>query len=289
MRHVHICRLSRPLARSLLLHLGLVSRRLLNLERVFAGGLLSNVDQLAVHVVDAGDGDAVPHDLELGLDRVVQRRVVGPDVAGEVVLLGADDEDLVLLLQGRQRLLAVGPAVLEVLDRNARGVRLALQVRQERCAVLDVEDDGAVRVHASLPCLFAQAGVWLPLHARVAPQSFRQLPLVLLRVASQAEVVDDLGDAFGLALLLEILHRKGHLRLDFGTVSRQLGLRKWHLGRQIALPLGRGRGAVRCGGWRGGRRCQRRRLAGARAGRVRELRGRRGQRAAEGGGLLLQV
>lgn len=235
-RHVRVGRLSNALAGPLLLLLGLRRHRR-GLARVVARRLLPNAHQLAVHVIQARQLHAAPHGLELWLDGVVQRRVVGPHVPREVVLLRAHHQDLVLALQLRQRVLAVGPAVLEVLDRHPRSIRLALQMGQQRRGVLDSRNDGPVLVRARLPRLLAQARIRLPFHPRVPPQPLRQLLLVLLRVVPQTQVVDDVRDGLCVALLLQVLHRKRHLRLDLGTVSRQLRLRKRHFRSDIALPL----------------------------------------------------
>lgn len=116
MRHVHIRRLADPLARPLLLRFCLCALSLVRLLGVLARGFLPDADELAVHVVEAGDGHAVPHDLELLLDAVVERFVVGPDVSRQVILFRTDDEDLVLALKVGECLLAVWPAVFEVLD-----------------------------------------------------------------------------------------------------------------------------------------------------------------------------
>lgn len=181
MRHVDIGSLAASLARPLLLSLGLI-RRLLDLEGIFARWLLADVDELAVHVLDAGDRNPMPHGGEFGLDVRVQRCVVCPDKAWGVILLGTDDEDLVLLLERGERFLAVGPSVLEVLDRHAGCVRLALQVRQQRRAVLDTLNHGTICIRARLPRLFAQRPIWSPVDAWVASQPFGQLPLMFLRV-----------------------------------------------------------------------------------------------------------
>lgn len=228
MRHVDIGRLPDALSRALLLDLWF-GGGLLDLEGVLARRFLADIDELAVHVVDARQGHAPPHALELRLDAVVQRRVVEPDGAREVVLLGAHHQDPVLGLELGQRGLAVGPAVLEILDREARGVRLALQVRQQRLPVVHVPDHRAVLVYARPPRLLRERRVRRPGHARVAPEALRQLALVLVPVRPEAEVVDDVRHRLGVGLFLEVFHRKRHLRLDLGAVARELRLRKRHM------------------------------------------------------------
>ncbi|KZL83130.1 hypothetical protein CI238_06474, partial [Colletotrichum incanum] len=126
MLHVGVCRLSRsPHGALLLLLLGV---DLLDGAGVGAGGLLADGDELLDDVVGGGHLDGVPHALKLVVDVVVERGVIQPDGTGVLLLFGLDNENLVLALELHQRLVAVRPAVLEVLDRGALGVFLALQV-----------------------------------------------------------------------------------------------------------------------------------------------------------------
>lgn len=273
--------LAAALAGTLLLRFGLVAGRRRNLARVLARGLERSVGQLAVHVVNAGNLDAAPQSLELGLDGVVQRGVVEPDVAGKVFAVGAGDEDLVLGLEAGERVLAVGPAVLEVADGEARGVRLALQKGEQARGVGHAGDHGPVAVRAGLPRLLAQARVGPPLDAGVAAQALGQLLLVLVAGVADAQVVDDVLHRLGRAAGLEKIDGKLHVRLDVDAVARQLRLRV-HLRVRFPLALGRRRRRRAVRGRRRRRRWRRKRR-GLDAHRVRELGRCRRERALEGG------
>lgn len=131
--------------------LGGLRRGLAVVRRGLAGGLLAEGQELAHHVVGGGQLDAVPHVEELGVDGVGQAGLVEPDELGVVVLARADDEDLVLVLELRDGLVAVGPAVLQVLDAQRGGVRLLLQVGEQRHLVVDAGDLGLELVLAGAP------------------------------------------------------------------------------------------------------------------------------------------
>lgn len=164
MGHVDIGSLSN-FASSLFLNFLLGGTTLGDFARIITGRFLADAEELAVHVVDAGELNAAPHGGELWLDVMVEGRVVLPDLAGDVALFGAIDENLVLGFEAGQLVLAVGPAVFEVLNPDARRVALALQVSQQGSAVLDVCDDGVVRKLARVPGLLGQRPVGLPQHA----------------------------------------------------------------------------------------------------------------------------
>lgn len=115
MLHVDI-RCFSNLSHSLLLLLGLGRPAGGDLSGIFACRLLSNADQFAMHILNTGELDARPHSLKLGLYCVIQRRVVQPDALGQIVLLGAIHQDLMLGLKVCEGLFAIGPAVLEVFD-----------------------------------------------------------------------------------------------------------------------------------------------------------------------------
>ena len=144
--------------------------------------------------------DAVPHVQELGIDRVVEAGVVQPHELGVVVLLGAHHEDLVLVLELGDGLVAVGPAILEVLDAQRRGVRLALEVLEQRHFVVDAGDLGLELVFSAAPDrqLLIAGGALGGLRggdvvdARVRVHEFHEDLLLLFGQIVQRQVVEDL-------------------------------------------------------------------------------------------------
>lgn len=108
---------------------------------------------------------------------------------------------------------------------------------EERCSVSNTRDDRSVGILARLPRLLAETRIRLPVNSRMSPQALRQLPLVLIRIVPQAQMINNLRNRLALALLLEVLHRKGHLRLDLCAIARELRLREWDVGDGIALSL----------------------------------------------------
>ena len=191
---------------------------------VLGGGLLADGGELADDVVDAGDLDAVPHDLELRVDAVGEARVVGPDKLGVAVLPGPHREDPVLVLELLDRVVAVRPPVLQLLHRQRRRVRLGLQVRQQRRLRVDAGDLrpelvlalGPARqlllpsVLAAILAILALGGGGSggarrgrELDARVLAHEHGELLAVLRVVELEGQVVEDVAQGLGRALGLE--------------------------------------------------------------------------------------
>lgn len=280
-RHVGIALMLRrprrlPLLRGLRGGLAVVRRGL-------AGGLLAESQELAHHVVGRGQLDAVPHGQELGVDGVGQAGLVEPHELGVVVLPRADDEDLVLVLELRDGLVAVGPAVLQVLDAQRRGVGLLLQVGEQRDLVVDAGDLGLELVLPGAPgglLLLLGGGGGLGglgrgdvIDARVLVHEVHEQLLLLLGQVVQRQVVEHLLQGLGCALGLEkvddIRQLRHHMGAEVGGLRSGGGGGGRGRGRRavsdadivalLAFRCRRGRAvrlggrSVGAGGWRGWR------------------------------------
>lgn len=236
MRHMGVCGLAFPVARPLLLRFGFVDL-LHDRARILARRFDADAGQLPVHVLEARDGRVRPHGVELGLDRVVKTGIVDPYVLSGAVFLCAGDQDLVRFLHFRQNRVAVRPAVFEILDRETRGVGLALEVGEKGGLILDARDDWPMRVLSRKPSSFTGFGVWFEVDSWVPTQTLLQLFQVIFAHA-QAQVIDDVLDGFGLALLLKIVDREGHVGFEIQAIARQLRLAVRDIGSGLALAFG---------------------------------------------------
>lgn len=161
--------------------------------------LLADGRQSTDHIVDVGQLDLLPHDSELWVHGMEQAGLVQPNVRCAVVLAGSHDQDLVRRLQLVDGLVAVGPAVLEILDLELTGVRLSLQVVEQRRLVLDAGDLGSELVPARPPCrhslllqvLDAVGGVRQERDLAVLAQALGEILVKALLRMLQRQMVED--------------------------------------------------------------------------------------------------
>jgi hypothetical protein len=202
-----------------------------------ARSVQANVHQCRAQVVGVGgDGDLVPLVQELWVHDMLQRGVVVPDRLRDTVLC-ALHQHLLLVLHGLDVVCNRAPAVLEVLDGQALGRLLVLQVALELRRVADVELRlVAVRVIGGIPrdtvagavgavqgAQLLALGVPGP-HAQEIHDLVKRHPFRVL-----AQVVDCVGEARVHVLARALV---GGLRVDDGGSS---------LGGALALGAARGR------------------------------------------------
>lgn len=212
-----------------------------------AGGRQADVEQGVAQVVwIGGNGDLVPGIHELRVHGVHERCIVVPDGLGDAVLC-ALDEHLLLVLHGLDVVGDGGPAVLQVLDGQALGGLLVLQVALELGRVADVELGlVAVRLVAGVP-RNAIAGV---VGAHEGPQL-----LALDMAGRDVEEAHDVVKGHPLAgPAAQVVGGIGEARVDMLARARVLRLRVDDGRRSLCWPLalcavgrrvgGRGRGRV---------------------------------------------
>lgn len=208
------------------------------------GHVQTNVQQRVAHIIwIGGNGDFVPVADELRVHGVLERRIVVPDRLGYAVL-GLLQQDELLLLQGPDFFRYVGPAILQVFDRNALCGLLALEIGLELLGIADVEL-GLVVVQVR--CVVVAYAVLLGSRMK---QLTQLLPVGLL--LPDIQVLHDGLEGLMLQALLQVVAGKAKLRVDVVASARVCWLRVDDIGtlcRTLAL------GAV---GRRGRRRRRRR-------------------------------
>jgi hypothetical protein len=242
LRHMRVGLLATATRGALLLRLGAAAVDLAWRTR----SVQANVHQRSAQVVRVGrDGNLVPLVQELRVHDVLQRRVVVPDRLRDAILC-ALHQHLLLVLHGLDVVGNRGPAVLEVLDRQALRRLLVLQVALELRRVADVELRlVAVRVVGGVP-RDAVAG---------AVGAVQGAQLLALGVAGpHAQEVHDLIKGHPFRMLAQVVDRVGETRVHVLARALVGGLRvddgRGSLGRALALCAvrgcvrGRGRGGI---------------------------------------------
>lgn len=207
---------------------------------ILAGGLLADGCQSTNHIVHIGQFDLLPHDSELGVHGVEETGLVQPNVRRAAVFAGPDHQYLVRRLELVNGLVAVRPAVLQILDFEFAGIRLALQVVEQRCLALDAGNLGSEFVPTRLPCRNALLLQLLDPGSRVGQerdlsvlaQTLCELLVKTLLGVLQGEMVEDLLQILGRALGLEEFYGIELLRPVVGTkADNRGGNGRWSRGR----------------------------------------------------------
>lgn len=179
-------------------------------DLVLARGRDASLLELLDHSLLVRDLDLLPDLTELLVEVLHERRIIGPDHLGMIVLLVPCHEQLALLLQLVDRLLDVRPALAKLTDTHARRGGLGLQLLEELLRGADV----VWRAEAERALPVGALGVVLDLLVDLedAPQRM-EIPLVVGTVL-EGQVRDDIGELERHALGLHVLDREENLGHD---------------------------------------------------------------------------